>query len=145
MLDNELEIAGGCQAVQRHRNHACFHGAPEKIEEFGAILNHHQDPLAAPNSQICKSVADLIDRTEQFGVRYFPVEGPDRHVVATPFGDVTVYEVLGSIEWLGESESRNALIVDFHRSHPCRPPTPRDPVRLLTRRLDICDSDHSGR
>jgi len=143
MLDNELEIAGGCQAVQWNRNYARFDGTPEKEKEFGTVFNYNQDPLAAPNSQIREGIAYLVDCVEQFSVGHVPIQGSDRHFVAASFGDVAVYEVLGSIEWFGKAEPRDALAVYLHYHIHTRPPTRHHALNLLARRFDSCDSDHA--
>ena len=115
ILDEEREVVGPKQCVQRNGNNACLNSAPKQEKELGTIVDHHQDPLTAPDAEGGKGVAEPVDVVEQFGVSHPPLECPHGYFAAAPFGEVTIDEVFGRIERLGKPQLWDTFVAEFLR------------------------------
>src|ERR1019366_10021713 len=111
--DEKREVVGPKQCVQRNGNNARLNSTPEQKKELRAIVDHHQDPLTAPDSESGKGVAEPVDVVEQFGVSHLPLECPQGYFAAAPFGEMTIDKVFGGIERLRKPQLWNTLVAEF--------------------------------
>jgi hypothetical protein len=85
ILEHVGVVGGAQQRVGRHRHDARLDRAPEEIEERGAILHHHEQPVARLQSQGQQCVAGAVHSLGELAVGdRLAVHGADRDLGRAP-------------------------------------------------------------
>ena len=73
------------QGVDRHRHNPGLDRPPKEKEEFGAVFDDHQQPLASPEAHRAERVAAAVDLLGQLPIAHIAVDRANGDFVYPPF------------------------------------------------------------